>query len=374
MLRRLVLALVPLGLFVQPAISQQFPPAPPFKIIDRSYDRIAPGAIELTNMPPIGDQGGLGLCAAFVSATMLTAENCRRLSADCTKLEDNQRFSALDLSRFKRTDDDRVKSELRTAYRGLDLEGGSPHDKNFIVGLAVHKAANEACVSIERITSKMRGASLSNDEQAKRWSRLIEQYQTYRRNPGNAALQQAAISAIDAQVVSDLVVGASAKPASEAVKQEDVDGFFDVLLGAIDCRRPTQLVAFEGQGLVKYESAPKRDRESPSNIKKLVRSVLATGRPAALANICLVEGDPWSCPLDKAHSLVITGARTLCDKTGKCRDSLKVANSWGEAWQRQYADGWLDADILLAHTKIAKDTLGWFADKETSDAGKAAKN
>ncbi|MGG1928988.1 hypothetical protein ABFY58_23680 [Enterobacter soli] len=93
----------------------------------------------------------------------------------------------------------------------------------------------------------------------------------------------------------------------------------------------------------------------------IIKSVLNDGRPIALSGICMdkkMRGK--SC--NNAHAVVISGFKTLCDKNNHCLDVLKVVNSWGDAWQRENNDGWLEAKPLLDSTRYQTATLTWFTD------------
>ncbi|VFS56335.1 Uncharacterised protein [Raoultella planticola] len=56
-------------------------------------------------------------------------------------------------------------------------------------------------------------------------------------------------------------------------------------------------------------------------------------------------------------------AKTLCDKKNQCLDVLKVINSWGDSWQKEVNDGWVQAKPLLDSTHYAEYMMGWLSDK-----------
>ena len=59
------------------------------------------------------------------------------------------------------------------------------------------------------------------------------------------------------------------------------------------------------------------------------------------------------------HALVIEGYRQMCDRKGTCVDSLKVRNSWGDNWQKENNDGWVDAKTLVDATFYDQQPLTW---------------
>jgi hypothetical protein len=124
---------------------------------------------------------------------------------------------------------------------------------------------------------------------------------------------------------------------------------------------------------VTYEQFPKViDVDRKVMAQKFVdkaKEVLQTGRPLALAGICLGEENADNCNAPNRHASIIAGYRRVCNKPNsrdpgaKCRDVLKIVNCWGKSWQDENDGGWVDAETLLRHTKLQKNALGWFADK-----------
>ncbi len=76
---------------------------------------------------------------------------------------------------------------------------------------------------------------------------------------------------------------------------------------------------------------------------------LEKDKPVMLTNICM-EYVNNTCKA--SHSTVISGYRIVC-KTGSndCKKLFKVHNSWGEGWQKENNDGWVDADTLMLSIK-----------------------
>jgi len=326
-------------------------------------------------MPRITSQDGLGICYAHVAATMMQAENCRYLKKNCAQLPESELFSPLDLSRIHRPEDGGEISTSRSSYQGLYIEGGDAHDVAIIGALATRKSANEECLSLDRILSKMNTRGETVESQTQLWSRLKQQYDQAKKDAKaqsgcdecvNNVYTTAAEKNIS-EVEKNLNIKVDNVKLAKAFANETFSKFLDDLLGASACRKPSQMVYFENADNLKYDRYPS-EGQNPSldDMAKKVKEVLGTGRPVALANICLGNEDAKSCKPEHLHAVVIAGYREICKKNNPkdCRHAFKVVNSWGKSWQDEFEGGWVDAKTLIAHTKVEPNVFGWFADKK----------
>lgn len=348
------------------ALAWDGPDSPAFRRVAETHAQVQPGAVDLANMPPAYDYCGIRVCYAMVAAILLTAENCRVMDLDCTRLPETQQFSALDLSRYRHAGDDAAAGAGRSSYPGLHLDGGNPHEVARIVAQETGQAASRACVSITRISQKMRARGWSPAKQHQVWRQLRIAYTAYHAHAGNARYQEGVVRTIDGIVAQDLEVGPLAAPARLAVREDSVEKFFDQLLGAAACQAPQQRVRFAGYRRVDYALYPSDGGATAQGLKHRIREVLESGRPAALTAICLGRGTPAECRSQDIHAVAISGFRKVCSARGDCRDSFKVINTWGDGWQKRYEGGWVDADVLLEHTMIQQNILGWFVDRDPS--------
>ncbi|WP_374076674.1 hypothetical protein [Bdellovibrio bacteriovorus] len=361
---------------------------PAFTKIDSSFSKVSSGncgsekgACEIKNMPRVASQDGLGICYAYVAATMMQTENCRVLKQVCATLSEDQLFSPIDLTRLSRPKDGSKPSNIKASYNGLRLESnssgndlsGDPHDTVMIAALLTQETGSEACVSLDKILSKMNEKGATQKTQAAMWERLKNHYNSYRSKLGcDSCLSQIYATAVD-DINENLNLKSSNQDLLKAFAQDTYEKFLDELLGASKCSETGQLAFFEGASKVTYEmfpepgdKDPKKLKESvtPTQFKNKVKEVLKTGRPLSLGNICVGPEPAANCRPQNHHAIVIAGYREICNEGGKCRDAFKVINSWGKSWQDENDGGWVDADSLIEHTKMQPYILGWFADKK----------
>lgn len=323
-------------------------------------------------MPRVTSQDGLGICYAHVGATMMQFENCKAHKVDCASLPESQLFSPLDLTRLKAPKEGEEIEEGRAYYEGLNVDGGNPHNVAIIGALATRRAASEECVSLDRILSKMSSRGEAVEAQNAMWMRLKRHFEAAKKMTQGKEncpecldqIYATAVDKIQPEIQENLDIKADNVKIAKAFATETFEKFLDELTGAYRCRRAHQIVAFENYDSLTYLFYPKEGSATPQQIKSKVKEVLKTGHPLALAGVCLGNEAASSCKPDNFHSVVVAGHRQICNAQGKCRESFKVINSWGKSWQDQYDGGWVDADTLLAHTKLGPEVLGWFAKKQ----------
>lgn len=93
-------------------------------------------------------------------------------------------------------------------------------------------------------------------------------------------------------------------------------------------------------------------------ISKIKEVLSKTRYPMVLDNVCGSFDGDGKCI---KHSVVIHGYKKICKvDNSSCREVLKIQNSWGEDWQKQNDDGWLDAKTLLGDKPIEYPGISWW--------------
>lgn len=355
-----------------------------FSKIDTGVCSEFSGSCEVKNMPRIASQDGLGICYACVAATMMQAENCKKLKLDCSNLNKNQLISQLDLARIVAPKDlSKPAPMARSSYKGLKTEpddkiaesGGDPHSTALIASLVTKKVASEACVALDTVISKMNTRKETIEAQEAMWNRMKGYYDDYKNRKACATCTTNIYASAVSEIEKNLELKISNEELLRAFGAESYEKFLDELTGANKCE-DEQMVAFESVKTVKYEQYPDASDADPKKLKvpvsdaeyiKKMREIIRSGRPAALSGVCL-NGDPEDCK-GKNHAVVIAGHRKVCDRDpadskAVCRDSVKVVNCWGKSWQDDNNDGWVDAESLMKQTAKRPNIVGWFADKK----------
>jgi hypothetical protein len=342
--------------------------------------------VEITNLPKIPGQGAIGICYAYVSAVMLTAENCRALHEDCTQYKPDQIFSPFSLVKFMDYhDDDNADQKAVTGQKNKIMpdEGGNSATIMQVVALDTGMGGSLSCAAKEKVMPNFTEDAATMREY-EMWQNVRKIYVSL--NPKASQVDLDCPDCIESFLKAhqtDFLQLKAIFPQLPDDKRKQVqlmaESTYHRFLGGLivpkACYRLSASVLFESMGKVKmsiYPDSVEDKKEGQTKQKTplsgnytdamiIIKSVLNDGRPIALSGICMdkkMRGK--SC--NNAHAVVISGFKTLCDKNNHCLDVLKVVNSWGDAWQRENNDGWLEAKPLLDSTRYQTATLTWFTD------------
>ncbi|MBO9666712.1 MAG: hypothetical protein J7501_07840 [Bdellovibrio sp.] len=342
-----------------------------FNKVDQSLK--ATDQIEITNMPPLMSQDSVANCYAFPAANLLNAEVCRYEKIKCSELPQDQMFSPLGLARYGRPEETKESANLNAKNKNADALQGPDGGNSFNILNYVTRylsAPSEKCMSLDRILSKVGGADQVNEMQVHAFQRLEQMYSKSKKIKSDCAdcLSNFYASAQD-EIEKNFDVKVSSDRLLKMFAQSTYTEFFDRLFTPSECYRAKNSAFLESK--VEPDSYPPEGIENGNYAGAIeqIKDTLTSGRPLALGNIC---GDKEPKPKDKKtkkpqckafHEVTVAGYRKVCDKKNKCRDVVKVINSWGKSWQEQNDEGWLDAKSLLDRTFYEEGTLTWLKDK-----------
>ncbi|MCY1392132.1 hypothetical protein D9M71_69930 [compost metagenome] len=342
-----------------------------FELIPREYRARPDSILQIDNMPRVRSQGGLGFCYSFVAATLIDEANCSaRNVANCAAVPDSEKASVLDLARFGRKPADNADRAQRLSYSGLRY-GGNPEESLYNGAIRANAIVRESCAPFERLTSDIRSRRVATILDIRNISAIEKAYR--RVHPQVARCGNCAAVAIDHAIHEirrryDLAV--SDRGLAAAFEQDSYSKFLDRLLIPEACRTPDNFMRLVGG----WQIANYPDRlDGKSEYYRLlakIREVLASKRPLGI-NFCAEDNlratSMKSCgkisvngrASGYGHTAVITGYRLVCTKEGRCRDSLQIVNSWGEAWQAANDGGWIGARPLLDRTFYEPEAIFW---------------
>jgi len=123
-----------------------------------------------------------------------------------------------------------------------------------------------------------------------------------------------------------------------------------------------EFIEFEPKPEVGYFPQNKEEGKREKLLPK-IKEVLATDNPVNIDGVCVLRDEATGVCKGK-HSFVISGYKELCpDNKKECspeerRYLVKVHNSWGEDWQKDHNDGWVDAMPIIENINDDKSTIG----------------
>ncbi|UOF00834.1 C1 family peptidase [Bdellovibrio reynosensis] len=247
----------------------------------------------------------------------------------------------------------------RTSDKSHDLDPAN-HDNIKFGGAAIAALGNmayfgggfaESCYPFDGVVNKHGDDPKVSDAVLKR---LRDLYQTNKKKTEG----EACLECISKAAQEDLKSNTNFSDIKRALSKGTFEEFLYYLtLGTDQISACSDLVEIDPPA--KFKFYPDKNKSaSPKETIDKIREVLQEGYPLALDGICPIKINGECKGL---HSLVITGYREQCTKdNSQCRQVVRVQNSWGEEWQRENNDGWVDAETLLGKDNIEEGGLSWW--------------
>lgn len=313
-----------------------FPPAEArFSKVSNTDYLLVSEVTEVKNLPRIRSQDSLGIC--FGMSTNVVAQHyyCSQKKLDCRNLTPRQEISPLSTTAYARSDNPENAYPGLESFRNLDFKNG----QNSIFALYNmtfrFQFLADSCFPFDQVVQKY-----GSDERAmnETIARLESLYEKNRKMKASACLD-----CIQKEVQKSFGVSVTAASAKNALNQETFDRFlYRLTIGKSQCK---DVISLPNKDLPYFQSFPK-DRNKVTYDQKVqhLRTILKGGRPADLGGICVIPG---AKKCEGSHSVAVTGFRKQCSPKGDCRELIRIQNSWGEEWQKQFNDGWVDAKALL---------------------------
>lgn len=318
---------------------------PAFSLLAPNYSPDKKTTIEVQRMPPIRSQDGLNICFAFSSWTLFQQYQCTEQKKNCSAVPSAESPSPLFLASLSGKSKDSPDSGGGDSYGISYSKGGNAF--NSLTKLKDEGGGYaESCYPLDQFISAHR-----ND--VKEMNQAFEGIRKdfYEKNKTEGSIcTDCLVKALD----SEFQIKRDNQEVLKALAQDSFDKFlFDIFLK--DCPTVVEAPMMAIQGWpskgekVTYEKALGKMKE-----------VLKSGRPFSMG-ACLknVPTSPNGLECTSSHDFVVSGFRKFCKPDGTCRESLKVANSWGQDWQDKNNEGWVDAKTLYEHMYTGPNSLSW---------------
>lgn len=338
-----------------------------FTIDESQYKTNPTSLLEVTNMPPVRSQDSIGICYAFTAAAAIDAANCKIAQKDCSKITNKEKASVLDLARYStETADTDSSSKASAPLSGGIAEGGDPT-------LALYNAAfengafiRESCAPFDQIISKIASPSQTLELQAQAWERLKLTYSQYKKKYEECKQCAADYAATATEKIKqDFNLQRSNDEILKAFAAGSYSEFLDSLLIPSKCKGSArELTNLSGRWEINLFPKKKKDKNYNAALGK-IKDILKSKNPVIVNTYCAADDKPSNMAACKGrlHSFLITGYRKVCDSNNKCKEAIKIHNSWGQAWQDQNDNGWVDAKSVLDRTYYADNSLSWLQEK-----------
>lgn len=304
--------------------------------------------LELQNLPRVRSQGAFGACAGYSAATVAQFYSCKHNKVnDCSKISRDKEISPIGMLAYANPNSDNSDPGNMASYENIKFSGSAAYALNNISRFRM--AFAESCYPFDQVVNKY-----GDNEQAVEamLGKLRTIFEQSKRTEGSACLE-----CIQKTLKEDLLFQSNLKDIERALKKDTFEEFlYHSTIGIEDSKTSCDdFVDIRPEA--KFDYFPQQGTASSGQIISKVKEVLKSGYPVVVGDLCPYSQEGKCLG---THSVAVTGYRKQCTKDGKqCRDLFRVQNSWGEEWQKENNDGWLDAQSLFDNRSIGTGTLAW---------------
>lgn len=297
--------------------------------------------IEAQNMPDARSQGGLPVCYGMTAWYAFMQFQCKQSGADCKSLSADNIPSPVMLGALGMDRD--LHDKYGRTYNKVvpySLGGGALNALDHMSG--EDEVWADACFPLERMIQKFGG---NNRKMFNSFEALRTQFFDKNKSEGKVCM-----TCLLDTLRNDFDLNSDLATAQQALDENVFDKFlFDLFVK--NCKKKASIGEFSLGGWPSMSET----RSYDGFISRLT-GLLKRNTPV-LADICLDQKNVRSGQCKSGHAVVIAGFRKVC-KGSECTDYLKVINSWGESWQKQNSDGWVDGRNLYEYMDV-DSSIGW---------------
>lgn len=321
-----------------------------FKFVDSKVFAAEKHVSEIPNMPSVRSQDTVGMCASFAASAALDYVYCEDRKISCQTGDDSKRFSTFYLN------------TLSPPPKGITQSYGDPR---FIMKNAIDQLtlASEACAPFDAAVNKIAKSKNSvYESQQAAWDQLQKDWEKFKKiEIGCKVCEQdftsTAISGKEG-VISNFNLKKDPIQVLAAFRADTFEKLVHDLFLPEDCRSKELDLPYDLK--LSYYPAPGQTSNYVSTIEEVKKRVeekipvVVSGYCTDAMPVAEMKGD--ACK--EHHAFLISGYKEVCSPT-KCRELVKVHNSWGKEWQSANNGGWVDAKTLFDRTSYKTQSLSW---------------
>ena len=320
----------------------------PFNTLDNSHGLITGDSFEVTNLPPIKSQDGIGLCYGFSATTLLENYRCQSLNISCQ--DKTQLLSPVDVSSF-------FKNPNNSSIRSV-TEGGNTSTVLDNIHRSDRKIASEDCANYPALVHQFFDSPGSQLNEKQGWNLLIDKWNEYRESLQKTSKD--CISCVANEIKFNLEnLETSINQVEDALKSaRTAEEFLYQTIIPKECLQEDKKLSIPAFEVYIYPGREKNP--TAKTLSDKIETILLNNIPVEIS-ACVGQYKGGKC--DTSHSFVLSGIKESCEKKAKnnCHTLVKVQNSLGQSWQDLNNDGWVDLETLsLASAKLSEyQQISW---------------
>jgi hypothetical protein len=253
--------------------------------------------------------------------------------------------------RFNQVVDSKEERARRENYQKLRVgSGGSASAilSNYVA--SSNRGIKESCASYDAFVSKGKTADEQIKFELEMWTRLKKIYEDSKSGTVKCLDCLATTTANDLQ--NEYKSKVTNTEVLAAFGEKTYEEFLSRVLIPEACNSPTQQILWRPTGEFKVWPADASEMKIESGFEK-IRTNLKKGQVMGLQGLCL-DKDYNGGTCHTSHEVVINGyCEKMCDKNNptNCKKNVvKIQNNWGQTWQDENHDGWVEGETLLKRT------------------------
>jgi hypothetical protein len=336
--------------------------------IPQNFECIPPESnVEIQDIPQTVSQA-IGFCDAAVAATLMEKDSCRIRKIICSNLTADQRISLLYLMRFNHAIESESDRAIRENYDKINV--GAPGSAAVIMANFVassNRAVKESCAPFDAFVSKDKTVDEQVKTELDMWEHLKNVYLKSKDGSEKCLLCLATATATELhEKYKSKVTNAEVLA---AFGEKTYEEFLARVLVPEECMSPTKQLLWRPSGAFRKWPANQSEMKIETAFEK-IQTNLKKGQIMGLQEICLDKQYTNGSCKSKHHVVVNGFCPKMCDKnnpTNCKKNAVKIQNSWGQTWQDENHDGWVEGETLLKRTDFKnaeKATLFWIEDNQ----------
>lgn len=300
----------------------------PYETLDSTYT--SNGIIkEIFPSTPVKSQDGVGLCYGFAATSLLEHYRCKELDIPCTDSKDI--LSSLDVTSYEENRSEKILKE-----------GGMPSFILHNIANSNRKLAREECASFSSLIHEIIFENKKYKSEKIGWDFLSQGWNNFK----SRKIQGKSNDCITCMADNIKAALVNIKTPSEQIKEaldksNSAEEFLFRTLLPVHCLQEKETLEIPPFVVKTFPTF--RDPQDDQSLQNKVMSLLNSGTPLEI-NICSNKNKE-DCG---GHAVTLFGLKEVCSKVHKdCKKMVKVKNSYGNSWQQQTNDGWVELKTLI---------------------------
>lgn len=306
----------------------------PYGLVDNSYKN-AGEVIEISPISPVKNQGEIGLCYAFAATSLLEHYRCKELGLSCSEPKDV--MSTLDVASYE----ENGKKGLKQGGMSLFILSNIAKERRIV---------KEECAPYSSLLAKVKYLDKDFESELFSWQFLSEGW----KNLHNRKISEGKNLCTSCMANNIKCLLPNLKTPLDQIEMalkdaNDVESFLYKTIMPEHCFNRSEALDIPEFQIKSFPTYLDKDLLGASVLENKITTLLSSKIPMQI-NICSSKTVSDICT--SAHAVILYGLKEVCSEfKNECKKMVKIKNSYGEEWQKNNNDGWVDLQLLAKSSK-----------------------